>query len=104
MFFTFNGLVIFLYKVNNFLSGIDRMYSHRDQKKFLEALKKYERKFNRQECEEYKTFIKRDKDEEEFDTVSMKRLKELYDKYYEPPDISKYDKFFKKRPDNETEK
>ena len=77
------------------------MYSHRDQKKFLEALKKYERKLNRQEYDEYKILIKRDIDEEEFDSVTMKRLKELYDKYYEPPDISKYDKFFKKDPDNQ---
>jgi hypothetical protein len=79
------------------------MYSHRDQKKFLEALKKYERKFTRQEFDEYRIFIKRDKDEEEFDSVTMKRLKEIYDKYYEPPDTSKYDKFFKKSPGNETE-
>jgi hypothetical protein len=71
------------------------MFSHRDQKKYLDALKKHERKFTRQECDEYKIFIKRDKDEEEFDSVTMKRLKELHDKYYEPVDISKYDKFFK---------
>ena len=80
------------------------MYSHRDQKKFLEALKKYERKFTRQEYDEYKIFIKRDKDEEEFDSISMKRLKELYDKYFEKPDTSKYDKLFKKNPDSESEK
>ena len=80
------------------------MYSHRDQKKFLEALKKYERKFNRKEYDEYQIFIKRDKDEEEFDSISMKRLKEIYDKYFEKPDTSKYDKFFKKNPDSESEK
>jgi hypothetical protein len=80
------------------------MYSHRDQKKYLEALKKYERKLTRQEYDEYKMFIKRDKDDEEFDSVAMKRLKELYDKYYESIDTSKYDKFFKKSPDSGTEK
>ena len=80
------------------------MYSYRDQKKFLDALKKYERKLNRQEYEEYKILIKRDKDEEEFDTVTMKRLKELYNKYYEASDTSKYDKYFIKNPDSEKEK
>lgn len=80
------------------------MFSHRDQKKYLDALKKYERKFTRQECDEYKIFIKRDKDEEEFDLVTMKRLKELHDKYYEPVDISKYNKFFKNNPEGKSDK
>lgn len=75
------------------------MYSQRDQRKYLDTLKKYERKFNRKEYDEFQIMLKRDKDEEEFDTVTMKRLKELYDKYYEPVDTSKYDKFFKKSAD-----
>lgn len=75
------------------------MYSHRDQKKYLDALKKYERNFSRQELDEYKMFIKRDKDEEELDSIAMNRLKELYDKYYKPVDTSKYEKFFKKSTD-----
>ncbi|MCW8813317.1 MAG: hypothetical protein OQJ93_01210 [Ignavibacteriaceae bacterium] len=79
------------------------MFSHRDQKKYLETLKKYERKFTRQEYNEYKIFIKRDKDEEEFDSVTMKRLKELHDKYYEPVNTSKYDKFFKSNPDSKSD-
>jgi hypothetical protein len=80
------------------------MFSHRDQKKYLDALKKYEQKFTRREYDEYKIFIKRDKDEEEFDSVTMKRLKELHDKYYEPVDISKYDKFFKGNPESTSDK
>ena len=80
------------------------MYTHRDQKKYLDALKKYERRFTRQEYDEYKIFIKRDKDEEEFDSVSMKRLKELHDKYYESIDTSKFDKYFKKKSDDESNK
>lgn len=80
------------------------MYSHRDQKKYLEALKKYERKFTRQEYDEYKLFVKRDKDEEEFDSIAMKRLRELHDKYYQKADPSKYDKFFKKTPDSDSDK
>ncbi|MCH7963678.1 MAG: hypothetical protein IH852_07050 [Bacteroidetes bacterium] len=70
--------------------------SYRDQGKYLETLKKYERNFTREELEEYKMFIKRQKDDEDFDSVSMKRLKELHDKYYKPADLSKYYNFFKK--------
>ncbi len=69
--------------------------SYRDQKKYLEFLKRNERKLEPKELEEYKMFVKRDKDEEDFDTISMKRLKELYEKYNAPIDKSKYDKFFK---------
>jgi hypothetical protein len=71
--------------------------SYRDQQKYIEALKKYERNFDRKESEEFKMFLKRHKDEDEFDTLSMKRLKELYDKYNKPVDKSKYDAFFKKK-------
>ncbi len=73
--------------------------SYRDQQKLLDELKKHERKFTRQENDEYKMFIKRQTDDEDFDSVSMRRLKELYDKYYKPTDFSKYDKFFKKSDD-----
>jgi hypothetical protein len=71
--------------------------SYRDQQKYIEALKKFERKFNCKEAEEFKMFLKRHKDEDEFDTVAMKRLKELFDKYNVPVDKSKYDAFFKKK-------
>ena len=69
--------------------------SYRDQQKYLDVLKKYERQFTREEMEEYKMFIKRQKDDEDFDSVSMRRLKEFHDKYYKPADRSKYDKYFK---------
>ena len=59
-------------------------------------LRKFESSMDRKELEEYKIFVKRQKDDEDFDTVSMSRLKEIYDKYYKPVDKSKYDHFFKK--------
>ena len=71
--------------------------SYRDQQKYLDTLKKYERKFDRKELEEYKMFVKMQKDDEDFDSISMRRLKELYDKYNVPVDKSKYDAFFKKK-------
>jgi hypothetical protein len=73
--------------------------SFRDQQKYIDALKKHERKFTREESEAYKMFVKRQKDDEDFDSVSMKRLKELFDKYNKSADFSKYDKYFKKSED-----
>lgn len=70
--------------------------SYTEQKKLLEELKKYERKMSAPDLESYKMFIKRDKDDEDFDTVSMKKLRELVDKYHIPVDKSKFDSFFKK--------
>jgi hypothetical protein len=47
---------------------------------------------DRVELEDYKKFVKRQKDDEDFDTVSMKkRLKDIYDKFYVSVDKSKYD-------------
>ncbi len=77
--------------------------SYREQQKLLDVLKKYERNFDRKEYDEYKMFIKRQKDDEDFDSISMKRLKELHDKYHKPADFSKYDKFFKKSGDSTEE-
>lgn len=71
--------------------------SFREQQKLLEALKKFERNFDKKEAEEYKKFVKRQKDDEDFDSLSMKRLKEIHDKYVKPVDKSKYDSFFKKK-------
>jgi len=54
--------------------------SFRDQQKYLDILKKYERNFSPEDKYVYDIFVKRNKDEEDFDTVSMKKLKELHDK------------------------
>lgn len=71
--------------------------SFRDQTKYLEFLKKFERKFERKEAEDFKMFMKMHKDEEDFDSINMNKLKSLYDKYNTPVDRSKYDAFFKKK-------
>jgi hypothetical protein len=91
-------------EIKSILNGILQMSSYREQKKYLDVLKKYERNFTRQESDDYKLFIKRDKDDDEFDTVSMRRLKELHDKYHKPVDTSKYDKFFNKTSNEESNK
>ncbi|UCH66589.1 MAG: hypothetical protein JSW63_05535 [Ignavibacterium sp.] len=73
--------------------------SYREQQKLLNVLKKYERKLTGKELDDYKMFVKRQKDDEDFDSISMKRLKELHDKYNKPVDFSKYEKYFKKSED-----
>jgi hypothetical protein len=75
--------------------------SYRDQAKYLEFLRKFERKFDRKETEDFKMFLKMHKDEEEFDSVTMKKLKSIYDKYNVPVDRSKYDSFFTKKEDKQ---
>lgn len=76
--------------------------AYRDQQKYLDFLKRFENKMDRNEFEDYKKFLKRQKDDEDFDTVSMKRLKDIYDKFYAPVDKSKYDHLFKKSNESET--
>lgn len=70
--------------------------SLRDQKKYFEALKRYERKFDSKENDIYKVLVKRHKDDEDLDSISMAKLKELYEKYYLNRERKNYDSFFKK--------
>jgi hypothetical protein len=74
----------------------------RDQQKYLDFLKRFENKMDRTELEDYKKFVKRQKDDEDFDTVSMNRLKSIYDKFYKPVDKSKYDNLFKKNNESDS--
>jgi hypothetical protein len=76
------------------------MSAYRDQKKFLEELRRFERNFTSKELEDFKIFVKMDKDEEEFDTVSLSKLKTLYEKYYVNRVKKNYDQFFKKPDDS----
>jgi hypothetical protein len=75
--------------------------SYRDQQKYLDELKKHQKNFTRQEAEDFKKFLQRQMDDEDFDSVSMKKLKDMYDKYFKPADFSKYDKYFKKSDDSQ---
>ena len=51
--------------------------SYRDQQKLLDELKKHERKFTQQENDEYKMFIKRQKDDEDFDLSCIDDVDEI---------------------------
>lgn len=68
--------------------------SQREQNKFFETLKRYERKFESKELEDYKMLLKRHKDDEDLDKLSMERLKNLYNKYYMNREKKNYDNLF----------
>lgn len=71
----------------------------RDQKKYFEALRRYERKFDSKESYDYKMFLKRHKDDEDLDRLSLEKLKALYEKYHVNRERKNFDDIFKK-PDN----
>ena len=55
--------------------------THVEQHRMIEELEDHVRKMTRYEQEEFHMFVKRDKDDEDLDTLSQKRLMELYDRY-----------------------
>ncbi|MGE5682005.1 MAG: hypothetical protein ACM34K_14140 [Bacillota bacterium] len=69
---------------------------HRDQLKYFEVLRRFERKFTHKELEDYKMLLLRHKDEEDLDKQSLERLKLLYEKYYVNRERKNYEDFFKK--------
>ena len=73
------------------------MSSYRDQKNFIEALKRYENKMDEKERSFFSTTLKRDKDEEDLDSISFSKLKELYTKYYVNRKKPSLDDLFKKK-------
>ncbi|MDX1699252.1 MAG: hypothetical protein R3250_01480 [Melioribacteraceae bacterium] len=70
---------------------------YNDQKKFLEALKRYERKFSTEEMKDYKMFLKRHRDDEDLDNISFGKLKDLYTKYYINREKIDINELFKKK-------
>jgi len=55
--------------------------THAEQHKLIIELMEYSRKMKRYDQEEFEMFVKRDKDDEDLDTMSQKRLKQLYETY-----------------------
>ncbi|MBU1099504.1 MAG: hypothetical protein KKA84_03790 [Bacteroidetes bacterium] len=70
--------------------------SKRDQIKYFEVLKRYERKFDRKESDDYKMLLKRHKDDEDLDSLSMGRLEKLHEKYHASRVRPSLDHLFKK--------
>jgi hypothetical protein len=55
--------------------------THVEQKNVIRELREYERKMNRAEQEEFTMWIKRDKDDEDLDDITKKKLMQLYEEY-----------------------
>jgi len=72
------------------------MSSYQDQKNFIDALNRYENKMDETERNFFKITVKRNKDEEDLDSISFGKLKELYNKYYVNRKKPNLDDLFKK--------
>lgn len=55
--------------------------THAEQHKMILALMDYERKMGRREQEEFEMFVKRDKDDEDLDRISQRRLQDMFERY-----------------------
>lgn len=75
--------------------------SQREQKKFFETLKRYERKFEQKELDDYRMLLKRHKDDEDLDKLSMERLQKLLEKYHLSREKKNYDHLFSKTEDEQ---
>ena len=69
--------------------------SSREQRDYFSILKRYERQFESNEINDYKMLVKRHKDDEDLDKLSMARLKKLFEKYHVNREKKNYDQFFK---------
>jgi len=73
----------------------------KDQEKYLDSLKRYEKKFDAKELFDYKMFVKRHKDDEDLDNISMGKLKDMYVKYHVNRERRTYDVTFTKKEEEE---
>ncbi|MBX2990864.1 MAG: hypothetical protein KF749_06795 [Bacteroidetes bacterium] len=55
--------------------------THIEQRKVINELRDFERKMNRNEQEDFRMFVKRDKDDEDLDDLSKKKLLAMHEKY-----------------------
>ena len=55
--------------------------THAEQHKLIVELMDFARKMKRYDQEEFEMFVKRDKDDEDLDTMSQKKLLRLFDTY-----------------------
>jgi len=55
--------------------------THAEQHKMIVALMDFARRMKRFDQEEFEMFVKRDKDDEDLDTISQKKLTRLFEQY-----------------------
>jgi len=58
--------------------------THAEQHALIVDLMDYTRKMKRSDQEEFEMFVKRDKDDEDLDALSRKKLIRLYEQYVGP--------------------
>jgi hypothetical protein len=58
--------------------------THAEQHKIIIQLMDYARKMKRYDQEEFEMFVKRDKDDEDLDAMSQKKLIRLFEQYVGP--------------------
>ncbi len=80
---------------------IGKRMSQRDQAKYFEKLQRFQNKFDMKELAEYRMLVKRHKDDEDLDKLSIGKLQTLLEKYYVNRERPSYDHIFKKN--NETD-
>jgi hypothetical protein len=55
--------------------------THAEQHRMILELIDHQRSMGRYELEDFEMFVKRDKDDEDLDLISQRRLTELYEKF-----------------------
>lgn len=55
--------------------------THAEQKRMIRELKDFEWKLNRDDSDEFRMMVRRDKDDEDLDERAMKRLEALHQHY-----------------------
>ena len=73
--------------------------SYSKQIKLFDTLKRYQAKFDLKELADFKMLLKRHKDNEDLDKLSLERLLVLHEKYHVNRPKQNYDQFFKKNDD-----
>jgi hypothetical protein len=69
---------------------------YREQGKYIDALKNFEKKMTYEELKDFRMLKKRHTDDEDLDSLSLKRLKGYYEKYYVNREKKNYDLYFTK--------
>ncbi len=57
------------------------MTTYAEQKKMIEKLQRISYRLKGRDKYDFEMFLKRHKDDEDLDSLSMKRLREIYEKY-----------------------
>ena len=55
--------------------------THEEQKRMVLELRDYTHKMSRSEEEAFQMYVKRKKDDEDLDTISQKKLADMYERY-----------------------